>query len=305
VKTQGLVLLALLFGNAGLFGLRQSLSEQHAALTERASAHSRESSDEQASMDRDRALSALVAKARGRLRVARDIGELRDLLLSAEQGLGIARISLDFRPDERIPAGFGGSRVETSLQGSCNALYQYLERVEAMLMPLSPESFTLRGDGSRVTLATQWAARWPLDDAASATAEAGLTESQVAQLTSWLSRTTPPALERDLFAFRSADAPARSDTIVEAPTAPLPTPPLPTPNDEPERPTLTGFILARAELEPDVRRRVIAALRYAGEVRLMIVGDTIGTYRVESMVARDSVTLMHTETGERIRLTLE
>ena len=72
-----------------------------------------------------------------------------------------------------------------------------------------------------------------------------------------------------------------------------------------ERPVLTGFVLARPELEPDVRRRVLAALRYAGELRLVGVGDTSGGDVVERMEARDSVTLTHADTGEHIRLTLE
>lgn len=293
------VLVTLFLGNAALFALRHTLSEQRVELVERASAQSRKKSDERALQQRDRAVGGLVTKARERSRAPRDIGELRDILLSAEQGLGIERLSLDFRPDERIPAGLGGSRVDTSLQGPYDAIYQYLERIEAMFLPLSPENLTLRGDGSRVTLDVQWTARWPLANAAATEPE--ILAAEVSPLSRWLSRQPPPALERNPFAIRSSEPPAELMPVVEAPEVA----PQNSRNDEPERPTLTGFVLARPELEPDVRRRVLAALRYAGEMHLLMVGETIGTYRIESMEARESVTLMQADTGERIRLTLE
>jgi len=74
---------------------------------------------------------------------------------------------------------------------------------------------------------------------------------------------------------------------------------------ERKRPVLTGFVLARPELEPDVRRRVLAAIRYQGELRLVKVGDTMGEYRVERMEARESVTLTRADTGEVIRLAFD
>jgi hypothetical protein len=73
----------------------------------------------------------------------------------------------------------------------------------------------------------------------------------------------------------------------------------------PQPPRLTGFVIARPELEPDVDRRVLAALRFEGELRLVGVGDVIGSYRVEEVDARERVLLVHQETGERMELFLE
>ena len=64
-------------------------------------------------------------------------------------------------------------------------------------------------------------------------------------------------------------------------------------------------MLARPELERDVARRVLAALRFEGEVRLFQVGDAVGDYVVEAIEARESVTLARRSDGRRLRLVLE
>jgi hypothetical protein len=73
----------------------------------------------------------------------------------------------------------------------------------------------------------------------------------------------------------------------------------------PPPPRLTGFVIARAELESDVDRRVLAALRFEGELRLVGVGELVGSYRVEEIDARESVVLVHQESGERLELFLQ
>jgi hypothetical protein len=49
---------------------------------------------------------------------------------------------------------------------------------------------------------------------------------------------------------------------------------------------------------------VLAALRFEGELRLVGVGEVVGNYRVEEIVARESVFLVHQESGERLELLL-
>lgn len=310
------VVVALVLANAALVILRQSASSERAALVDAASTLAREADQARLSTERTRELDALVAKARSKTVGPRDIGALRDVLVKAEQGLSIDRLSLEFRPEEQqLPAEFGGSRVHASLRGRFEAIYDYLERLESMFLPLSPENLALRGDPSSVTLTIQWAARWPLGNESALE----LSPTQVSRLNQWLSVEPRPRPDRDIFSFRVAEAPSApvsltrvseiAPTETTSPEDPKPAEPAepaePTEPAEPERPVVIGFVLARPELEPDVRRRVLAALRYEGEVRLVMVGDTLGGYVVERMEARESVTLTRADTGERIRLTFE
>ena len=299
------IVVALLLANAGLVALRQSASSERAALVDVASSRLREADQARVSSERRHALDALIAKARTKTADPRDIGALRDVLVQAEQGLSIDRLSLEFRPEERLPTELGGSSVHASLRGRFEAIYDYLERLESMTLPLSPRTLALRGDPSSVTLTIQWAARWPLDEGA-----LELSPTEVSKLTQWLSREPRPRPDRDIFSFEVAAAPGEASSITRVPELAsreiLREDPEPDAAPaEPERPVLTGFVLARPELEPDVRRRVLAALRYQGEVRLVMVGDTIGDYVVERMEARASVTLTRADTGELIQLTFE
>jgi hypothetical protein len=50
---------------------------------------------------------------------------------------------------------------------------------------------------------------------------------------------------------------------------------------------------------------VLAALRFEGELRLVSVGEVVGSYRVEEIDAKESVLLVHMESGERLKLFLE
>ena len=298
------VALVLVILNAALVLLRESASTERAALVDAASTLLKEADQARLSSERRREIDALVAKARTYTEGPRDIGALRDVLVEAEQGLSIDRLSLDFRPQEQLPSEFGGSRVHASLRGRFDAIYDYLQRIEAMFLPLSPENITLRGDASSVTLTVQWAARWPLVGNEGAVE---LSPTEVMRLNQWLSVEPRARPDRNIFSFRGVKAGIEGVPLTRA--SEIPPPEIP-PDDrarvaEPERPVLTGFVRARPELEPDVRRRVLAALRYEGEVRLVMVGDTIGDYVVDRMEARDSVTLTRADTGERIRLTFE
>lgn len=296
------ILVVLILVNVALFTLRRSLSEERAVLVDAAATLSRDAAEARVVRERERELSMLVEAAREATLAPDDIGELRDLLVSAERRLQLDRLSLDFRPEEQLAPGFGGSRIHASLRGAFDALYQYLARVERMFLPLALENLTLRGEGTNLRLTVQWAARWPLEEHRAETGNKDLTTNELSRLSEWLSREPPPRPDRDLFAERRA-ARARDDPapVIEVEESPLPES---TPHVESERPVLTGFVLARPELEPDVGRRVLAALRYRGELRLVTVGERIGAYVVDSMEARDSVTLENVETGDRIHLTL-
>ena len=84
-------------------------------------------------------------------------------------------------------------------------------------------------------------------------------------------------------------------------------PELPVPADARPRadiPDLTGFVLARPEVERDASRRVLAALRFEGEMHLVRVGDIVGSFRVAQIEARESVTLVG-EDGSQTVLRLE
>jgi hypothetical protein len=70
-------------------------------------------------------------------------------------------------------------------------------------------------------------------------------------------------------------------------------------------PKLLGFVVARAELEAEVGRRVLAAIRIDDELVLVGRGDVAGSYRVLEIEPRVSVLLVHQETGERLTLSLE
>ncbi len=139
-----------------------------------------------------------------------------------------------------------------------------------------------------------------------------LVPAEVQSLTAWMERPRPLDLGRDLFAFGHIAIEllaAHPETAPEIEAEP----PEPDETDEtedlvqqvPPNPELTGFVLVRPELESDVRRRVLAAMRYEGTVRLVQVGDHIGGYVVERIDARESVTLADAGTGEKLLLRLE
>lgn len=240
----------------------------------------------------------------GKLERELDIAELRDLLIGAEKALDLSRLSLDFRPAPDAAKGREGGRISASLGGSFDAVHRYLARVESLHLPLAPEAFSLTAEESgRVLLAVEWNGLWSLP---SRDLEE-LSAADVAQLETWLATEGDPRPVKDLFSEGEALSPlpppgpksSRLAKVSTSETSGAIEPSLPQP------PRLTGFVIARPELEKNVGRRVLAALRFEGELRLVAVGETVGRYRVEEIDPRESVVLVHQETGERLKLFLE
>lgn len=251
------------------------------------------------------ALLRAASQSMGKVEGALDIAGLRDLLIGAERGLDVDRLSLDFRPAQDASQGRQGGRVSASLGGSFDAVHTYLDRVEGLRLPLAPEAFSLRADDSgRVLLAIEWNGLWGLPNRSLEE----LSPAEVALLESWLAIEggAPPA--GNLFSEGEVPAePAPPRLTRESPAPPEPSTPELSVANEPSSlpPRLTGFVMARPELETDVKRRVLAALRFEGELTLVGVGDVVGSYRVEEIDARESVVLVHQKSGERLKLFLK
>ena len=301
-----LVLALLLFLDGALyFGLRR-LSSEKADLALRRDELSGKVQAQRESGERGRKIEALLrdgSKSLAGLDKALDIAALRDLLSGAERGLDIDRFSLDFRPAQDAPKGQQGGRISANLGGSFDAVYEYLARVEELRLPLAPDSVTLRPEEfGRILLTIEWNALWSGEDLALD----GLSPSEVADLETWLAIEPAPAPARNLFSNAAAPTETQEPALVrESPAPPEPSLPSPVEPSSPTVPRLTGFVIARAELEPDVDRRVLAALRFEGELRLVGVGEFVGSYRVEEIDARESVLLVHQESGERLELFLQ
>jgi hypothetical protein len=233
---------------------------------------------------------------------ALDIALLRDSLIAAERGLDVDRISLDFRPSASPAAGITGGGVSANLRGSFRALQEYLGRVEALHLPLVPEELSMRSEeGGRVLLTIRWRAVWGIERSLD---PATLEPREVTRLRAWLARADVPSpASRHLFLKGPEVDPIerRAPYELPAPASPV----VAELEPEPDTPVLSGFVLARPELEADVTRRVLAALRFEGELRLLKVGDLVGGFRVERIDAPESVLLVDERTGESIRLFLE
>ena len=298
--------LALLLSLDGAlyFGLRR-LSSEKADLALRRDELSRKAEAQRESRARGRRIEALLrdgSKSLAGLDGALDIAALRDLLSRAERSLDIDRFSLDFRPAQDAPRGEEGGRISANLGGSFDSVYEYLARVEELRLPLTPNAVTLRPEESgRILLTIEWNALWSGENLGLD----GLPPSDIAALEKWLGIEPAPAPARNIFS--EAGATAEPSLTRESPA--LSEPSLPSlesavePSSAPPR--LTGFVIARPELEPDVNRRVLAALRFEGELRLVAVGEVVGSYRVEDIDARESVLLVHQESGERLELFLQ
>ncbi len=305
--------LALVAVNGALWVESRSVSREQAELKKQFAESSEQVERERASSSERQRFETLKALAHDKIPVEPlGVAPLRDLLIEAERGLAVERLALDFRSAARLPAGLGGNRIDASFQGSIDGLFGYLDRVEAMRLPISTETFSLRCDGpglspgSRMTIAIRWLALWPLDVES---APIALVPAEVESLTAWIERPRPLDLGRDLFAFGNIAPELEARPLETAPEIEAAPPELPETEDlvheASPSPELTGFVLVRPELESDVRRRVLAAMRYEGTVRLVQVGDHIGGYVVERIDARESVTLADAGTGERLLLRLE
>jgi hypothetical protein len=269
---------------------RLSELRDHAARDDRA-AESRRKRDE------------LVERMRQIPGGALDLAAVRELLIASERGLDVDRISLDFRPESSLPEGRVGGAIDANLVGSFDAVYEYLRRVEMLRLPLSAGEYTLRGDpDGRLLLTVRYRALWELERGAGGQE---LSPSDVALLELWLSDDSEPPPERNPFAEATARFPAAPEPM--EPVAAPPEPDVIEPaRDVPESlPRLSGYVLARPELEADVSSRILAAIRFEGELRLVKVGDSLGPYRVERIAARERVVLVDERTGERLELSLE
>jgi len=309
MKVSILALALLLSLDGALYwGLRR-LSSETADLSRRREELSQKVEALRETGERGRRIEALLrdgSQSMGRVDRALDIAELRELLLGAERGLDIDRFSLDFRPAQDAPNGQEGGRVSADLGGSFDAVYDYLGGVEDLRLPLAPQALSLRADDSgRILLAIEWSGLWSgenrsLDE---------LSSSDITRLESWLASEPAPRPARNLFTDGAVSTePADPPRLTRQSLAPPePSPASPSGVNEPSspRPRLTGFVIARPELETNVNRRVLAALRFEGELLLVGVGEVVGSYRVEEIDARESVLLIHEESGERLKLFLE
>jgi hypothetical protein len=304
-----IVVLVLVLLDGALYWGIERLERERAGLESRREALAQRAEEERRIVERSHEVKALLESTERSMGSASgealDIARLRELLLSAERGLDIDRFSLDFRPSQELAEGREGGRIHASLGGSFDAIYDYLRRVEEMRLPLAPDTVSLRANElGRILLEVDWNGLWREDGTAMET----LTPSEIARLEGWLGREPVPPPGRDPFTARALSPEEKPST---SPVIPFqePVAPLSSASAEPaplvsETPKLTGFVIARPELETDVSRRVLAALRFEGSLRLLGVGDAIGGYRVEEIEARDSVVLVNQESGERLTLFL-
>lgn len=294
-------LVALLLLNGAVAAMRDRLAEEQEGLRERAAEQETASELGASEEKRHRALATLIERARVHgLPHRLGVGAIRDLLIDAQRGLSIDRLSLEFRPAEDTVAGQDGSQISAFLAGSFEGLFDYLARIESLKLPLTPRGLSLQQDsaaGGGLGLNIRWTALWE--------ANGQPDTSEVAALNAWLDRESPPHTGRDPFSETGREV-VRGERVSEAPVleAPAPVEPPSRRDGSPEVPRLIGFVVARPELEADVTRRVLAALRYEGQLHLLGVGDRVGVYRVEALEARDRVELLDTVTNDRVVLEL-
>jgi hypothetical protein len=258
----------------------------------------------------DRAGKLLRSASRSMGKVDRplDIAGLREVLLEAERSLDIDRFSLEFHPAQDSPADREGGRVSASLGGAFEALSAYLARIEQARLPLSAEAFSLRAtERGGIVLSIEWRGRW-------SAGEKGLEDlspQDIERLERWLASEPGPPPGADFFAGRGEETLAGEPRLTETAVSHPPGEVVPAPDilasssaPDDELPRLTGFVTARPEVESDVRRRVLAAIRFEGELRLLGIGDRVGAYEIEEIDGVASVVLLDSETGERLKLSL-
>ena len=247
-------------------------------------------------------LSAFVLMVGNVTQAPENMGSFRNSLVASEKGLEIHRLSMDFRPEQHLSTGLGGSYITASLRGSFDAVFEYLTRVEALRLPLSPENLVLRTDNSYVTLTISWSARWPKHDVVTQ-----LQDRDIEMLVQWFSREPNVSSGRDLFAVGTTRVAKTVLPLVERQVAGVFEKEAEKFNFEAQKiPVLTGFVTSPSESSStDVGQKVFAALQYDGETRFVVVGDAFGNYVVEKIRERESVTLLNSVDGKRFVLTLE
>lgn len=75
---------------------------------------------------------------------SKEFAGLRRVFLEAERGLALQRGSLNLRPDEKVPDGFRGVRIQATLLGSFAGLLTYVERTSRIQAPVTPVELALR-----------------------------------------------------------------------------------------------------------------------------------------------------------------
>lgn len=303
MKWLGPVLVLLVALNGLLFWRWREAETERGSLLDRKAELRHESARRQTAQEKESKVEVLLVRAGREMTSERlDVAGLRDRLIAFERGLGLERFSLDFRPAQSLPAGTGGGRIQASFGGTFEDLYAYLARIEESRLALVPEELSLRsGATGPAQLTVRWNAFWSLGEGP----RHEFSSSELERLEGWLdlAPAKPPA--RDPFSVDRASTASR-EVQEEAKEADAEVD-----SGAPEArgalvatPELRGFILARPELEADVSRRVLAALRFEGELRIVQVGDVVGDFRVEHIEPRESVLLVNEETGERITLQL-
>lgn len=301
-----LLLLLLVAVNAGLLWSWKRLAVERDELTEARIDFRRRGQANLEAREHERRISDLKKRLSSPSVENLDIALFRDRLIGAERGLDLDRISLDFRPDPNPSAGLSRGRIEASLNGSFDALYEYLRRVEALRLPLRPDELSLRPDSTsdKILLSVSWTALW----GGGAGDRDDFSDDEVARLERWLARKQSLPPQRDpFFSHHLAETGPASMPAVEHPSVGRSEgePASKDVVDSPGTPTLTGFVLSRPELEKDLSRRVLAAVRFEGELRLVKIGDVVGPFRVERIDARERVVLVDRTTGERLQLFLQ
>ena len=293
-------LAALLLLNVTMASMRRSFTRELAVLESRHSERAKAAERTAKEMAREGVRRELIARARAKgLPRHLGLGAVRDLLIGAEHGLGINRLSLEFRPLQASGFPSNGSQVSATLGGSFEGLFDYLDRIESLRLPLAPQELSFQRDViGALELTIRWTALW------SEVGEPAI--DIITSMKAWLARESPPRPERDPFSAVVRKSVPGAPGTVEPPRleAIEPAGPRAPAVASEVVPVLIGFVVARPELESDVRRRVLAALRYEGEIYLVAVGDRVGEYRVELVEARERVELLETDSRERVVLEL-
>ena len=186
-------LAALLVLNATMALMRRSFTRELAALESRHSERAKAAERTATEVAREGARSELIASARAKgLPRHLGLGAVRDLLIGAEQGLGISRLSLEFRPLQASGFPSNGSQVSATLGGSFGGLFNYLDRIESLRLPLAPQELSLQRDVTgALELRIRWTTLW---------SEVGEPDiDTVTSMKAWLARESPPRPERDPF----------------------------------------------------------------------------------------------------------
>jgi hypothetical protein len=89
---------------------------------------------------------------------------LRQAFLEAEEGLELRRDALEFRPETRLPRGFGGVRIRVMEAGRFADLVSYLSRISQLKIPMAPVEMSLAKSATGpapLLLSVTLSALWP------------------------------------------------------------------------------------------------------------------------------------------------